>query len=983
MEKFLYAVMFFLVSHDVYGFPLFPLTGWAHINTRSHKSMVNLGIGRAVGQFLNDYNYLEDSVHWILAVDVFFGNDSDGKEKYYASGEEIYSFLEKQEPLKQAYIHCNGEQILESHTFLVSLRQKMKELVKEPDYSTSLLREYVGKSLYTIQAFYSTTNWVEMDRNKTYKEFGVPGKTLIEVASGDVDTCSDCDNTGDNKNSCINNLLVTDVLTSGYHGEQDAVSPQRSSEDTKGKCGFGGSSDTNNGKTTATGGINKDRDYQTYSPHYQLHLKAYFAAVEATFQFLIDPEIGIIKDLHEDVFAKIFNLYKKSKGSFGFAIDVTGSMGDEIDAVIKGCIEIVTNVRGTVNEPADYVLATFSDPESLTTLVLRTENGLEMISALRNLTVYGGADYPEYSMSGLRKCIDECRNHSTVFVFTDATSKDFLEYDDVIEKALSKNITVDFMLTGGCCRKKRNTYRQKRQTLSSVYDLIATATGGNIYRIDASQITTVLQEATEERFPSATAIIDVLSLNTSHSNFQFVADSYVKNIKIVITGTSNTSDVDISNTSGSLIVNGEATVLSENPDKVVITVVGPLPGLYNITRKTQKAWKVNITAQTGVDFNYFILEKYDNDYLYRISRNPIAGENYTIEITVYNLLNYSNALSDVILTDNYGTVEHLNITHVSSSYATVALASTQFTAQEYQVSISGIDEYGNTFRRTSSSKIRPVKLKLIVNVPSELIADTTSMIEYTALNYSPNNRTFIVRIENDRNFVVDMTTETHLISAGGMANGSFNILATSSYKSVTLAVSVNELGSTENLQKDTRTVFIRSDTPTTCSVTSNTGNCSLTFEDGMCSLYNWFGQSVIHYDAALTSLKGSIGLNIHHTNMSKSPLFVNVSGDCCTRSAYLTVIDENNYITKCYFDLGDPVYRTVSEPETGLSDAGKIAIGVVVGIVVLALLVGVNIAIIVYRGGIKPRLDKMKINDSDIDNNDLTVSELEADFQGY
>lgn len=982
MKTFLNAAMFFLVSHNIYGFPPYPLTGWPHVNTRSHKDMLNIGIRRAIGQFLLQYNYLEEDVHLFLAVDAFFGDDSDGKEKYYDSIQEIYSNLEKQELLKEAYIHCNGEQILEAHTLLVSLRQRMKEIINEPDYSISLLREYVGKCLYTIQAFYSTTNWVEMDRNKTYRDFGVPGKTLLTVAAGDVDTCSDCDNSGDNKNSCKNNLLVTDVLTSGYHGGQDAVSPQRSSEDTTGKCGFGGSSDVNNGNTTASGGINKDRLDSTYSPHYHSHFKAYLAAEEATFQFLIDSEIGIIKDLTGDVFAKIFNLYKKTKGSFGFAIDVTGSMGDEIEAVIKGCIEIVTTVRGTDNEPADYVLATFSDPESLTTLVLRTENGLEMISALRNLTLYGGGDYPEYSMSGLRKCIEECQNHSTVFVFTDATSKDYLEYDDVTAIAISKNITVDFMLTGGCCRKKRNTYRQKRQTLNSVYDLIAEATGGNIYRISASQITTFLQEVTEERFPSATAIIDVLFMNTSHSNnFQFVADSYVKNIKIVITGTSNTADVDLTNTSGSLIENGEATVLSEIPDKVVITVVETSPGLYNITRKSQIAWEVNITAQTDVDFDYFILEKYENDYLYRISRNPIAGDNYTIEITVYNLLNYSNALSEVILTDNYGSIEYLNITSVSSSYATVALASMQFIAEEYQVSISGIDEHGNTFRRTSSSKIRPVKLKLIVNVPSELIASTSSTIEYTATNYSPNNRTFIIRIGNDRNFVVDMTTATHLISAYGMANGSFNILATSSHKTATIAVSVQEVGSNENLQEETRTIFISSDTPTTCSVTSNTGNCSLTFEDGMCSLYNWFGHSVINFDVSLTSLKGSIGLKIQHTNMSESPLFVNVSGDCCTRSAYLTVIDENNYIAKCYFDLGDPVYRTVKDSESGLSDVGKIAIGVVVGIVVLALLVGANIAIIIYRGGIQPKLDKMKINDWDIDNNDLTVSELEADFQ--
>lgn len=32
---------------------------------------------------------------------------------------------------------------------------------------------------------------------------------------------------------------------------------------------------------------------------------------------------------------------------------------------------------------------------------ITTENGLEMISALDNLTVYGGYDCPEYAMSGL------------------------------------------------------------------------------------------------------------------------------------------------------------------------------------------------------------------------------------------------------------------------------------------------------------------------------------------------------------------------------------------------------------------------------------------------------------------------------------------------------------------------------------------------------------------------------------------------------
>lgn len=45
---------------------------------------------------------------------------------------------------------------------------------------------------------------------------------------------------------------------------------------------------------TASGGINKDRLDATYSPHHHLHFKAYLAAEEATFQFLIDPGISLI-----------------------------------------------------------------------------------------------------------------------------------------------------------------------------------------------------------------------------------------------------------------------------------------------------------------------------------------------------------------------------------------------------------------------------------------------------------------------------------------------------------------------------------------------------------------------------------------------------------------------------------------------------------------------------------------------------------------
>lgn len=63
-------------------------------------------------------------------------------------------------------------------------------------------------------------------------------------------------------------------------------------------------------------------------------------------------------------------------------------------------------------------------------------------------------------------------------------------------------------------------------------------------------------------------------------------------------------------------------------EKDIFLLKEPLVGLYNITRKSQTEWKVNITAQTDVDFDYFILEQYEDEYLYRISRNPIAGQRH-------------------------------------------------------------------------------------------------------------------------------------------------------------------------------------------------------------------------------------------------------------------------------------------------------------------------------------------------------------------
>lgn len=66
--------------------------------------------------------------------------------------------------------------------------------------------------------------------------------------------------------------------------------------------------------------------------------------------------------MQNDIFAEVFNLKEKHKASFAFVIDDTGSMGNNIAQVQDACVDIITEVLDSPNEPIDYILVTFNDP---------------------------------------------------------------------------------------------------------------------------------------------------------------------------------------------------------------------------------------------------------------------------------------------------------------------------------------------------------------------------------------------------------------------------------------------------------------------------------------------------------------------------------------------------------------------------------------------------------------------------------------------
>ncbi|CAG2248625.1 unnamed protein product [Mytilus edulis] len=733
-----------------------------------------------------------------------------------------------------------------------------------------------------------------------YKDFGFPNRTLMAIAGTSVDTCQDCDNSGTNENSCNNNLLVSDMLTSGYQTGQDVQPPYKTNDNfDQGKCGFGGSTDTENGFRTAKGGINKDRLDSKYSPHHHLHYKAFYAARRATEQFLVDQDIGIINDMKADTFVQIFGLGKRYQASFGFVIDDTGSMGDEIEEVRKACIDIITNVFGTPNAPSNYILVTFNDPVKHMHR-LTTSNGLEMISALGNLTVEGGDDCPEYAMSGLEKAIELCQEQSTIFFYTDAPAKDEAERDTVMNAAEEKQIDLQLFVQNETCgplRKRRATKRTKRDVESHVYSQVAEGTGGAIYRFNTSLLGELMIQISEELFPSATAIVDTFELKDGETNpISFPVDSMLNNVKITVIGATSAADVNIESPLGSIMTAVTTSVYFESPDKVVVTVLNPTP------------------AQTSVDFHYLITEEAEDGYFYRISGKPIEGKQYRIYLTVYDLPVGMDA-SGVRLETNGSPTNNLDISEVAGDFGTTYFVSTTLSYDLYKISMYGTDNSGNTWMRTSPYLITPTTVRLKVISTPDLYMNTVSTVSYTVENKGFESETFVVEVTDDRGLLTGQTSFTQLITSNGSTEIICQLQGSSLYNTVTYTITVRKLGSVNILMEESQTIYISQEFPPSCSVQTLVEICD-DLGNTSCSEVTWNGKAAISFTTELSSIAGSKGLIFDTSSEYSSPININV------RSRLLSVLLPDSKINpsdvfgdlKCDVSNKPPIATTLQQP---------------------------------------------------------------------
>ncbi|XP_044046128.1 von Willebrand factor A domain-containing protein 7 [Siniperca chuatsi] len=824
--------------------------------------------------------------------------------KFHSALQEIYTQngLVDRNFVNSAPHHFNSEAFLEGRGLITEGMVAVKANIRQENFQAA--RETLGRVLHTLQDFYSHSNWVELGYTEPYINLIRPDLPLENLANVDTATCSNCAS-GTCPNSILPNILKEKKLTSGYMGIFSAAKP-------KGKCSHGGAADLTS-TAEPRGGISKD---ERRSDNVALHNAAVKAATAASLQLLQDIRLAA----GDNGFLRMMGIARSSVVCF--VIDTTGSMSDDIDEARAVVYEIIDSKKGTQDEPSEYILVPFNDPDFGP--MIRTTDPDKMKREISKLTAKEGGDIPEMCLSGLQLALTGAPASSYIYVFTDAIAKDIALKDTIVALIRTSKSTVSFFMTGASRRRRRSLSASSFED----YKDLALASGGQAIQVSKSQ----LPEATNVILDTSTsALVTVLQRARNPGKmetFPFMLDESLKNITIYITGISITftltnpagvsqSHNEASGKLGTIQTVGNLRRIRLNADKQT--------GIWQINMNSNQPYTLKITGQSTIAFIYNFVESFEGPHpgYAVLSGRPQAGQPATLMLSVMGRKGSSSmTVGDVGLVTVSGPETLSNSTMTDMGNGDILVTVDAVPEGEFVVILKGTDKVSNSeFQRQSTTQMSVSKVKIQAKVESSLEPGKAFKLPFSVMTQGSGGQ-YSMSARNDRNFPMSYPNSLTL-TAGQYANATLTITPpanTSSGTDVTLtmeAKSSSGVDSNYAVLKFSVVTKITDFVQPLCEVVSVLAD-DCPQDVSQCGPFQW------ELLASLTDGNGtgidSISLrqgngNLSTTSLSAPIIQANYTASCCSQIVEFVAVDKVGNAGTCYHSI----VRSAGPPALTLS----------------------------------------------------------------
>ncbi|KAM6971803.1 von Willebrand factor A domain-containing protein 7 [Aplochiton taeniatus] len=827
--------------------------------------------------------------------------------KFVSALNEIYmqNGLVDRDFMDRAPYHFNSEAFLEGRGLITEGVGSIKANLRGENFQAA--RETLGRVMHTLQDFYSHSNWVELGNTEPYANLIRPDLPLDNLADVDTATCSDCAS-GTCSNQILPNIIQEKKLTSGYMGILSAVKP-------KGKCSHGGKADLTS-TAMPRGGISKD---ERRADNAAFHQAAVTAATSATLQLLQDIR-GAAGD---DDYLRLMGIARSSVVCF--VIDTTGSMSDDIAEAKRVVNQIIDSKKGTQDEPSEYILVPFNDPD--VGPLIRTTDPNVMKAEIAKLGASGGGDIPEMCLSGLQLALTGAPASSHIYVFTDAVAKDIALKDTIVALIRSTKSTVSFFMTSKTRRRRRRRSTSSIKNSFEDYKDLALASGGQAIEVSKKN----LPQATDIILDSSTsALVTVLQRARNPGKaetFSFLLDDSLKNITMYITGTTisftlhnpqgvNQTSSEASGPLASIQTVGNLRRVRLNADKKA--------GNWSIDVRSTLPYTVKVTGQSTITFIYDFVEAFEGPHpgYAVITGRPEAGKPASLLLSVMGRKGPASVkIGQVSLVTVSGS-DTANGTTTDMGNGDTLLTVTNVPAGEFVVLLKGTDvESSSEFQRQSTTQMSVSNVTIQAVVGSTLEPGKAFTLPFSVLTQAAGG-IYTIGAKNDKSFIMTLT-ERLSITTGGIGNGSLTITPpgnTPSGTDITVTIEAKSPGGADSNYAVLRMSVVTKITDFSRPV------CAVTVAENCPVDLSLCGGTVWQLTANLTDGVNGTGIDsltlrqgngtLAHTSLSGPVVVATFNTTCCTQVVELVAVDKVGNVGTCYHSIarsgGPPTARSLS-----------------------------------------------------------------------